>query len=118
MVLVVAVDGTEQQSAKGVVVIYHVVGVSMGLVGSYLPVRTTLITQSTRYGARPEPTLAPQCTRGPPACPAAESSRTNPRPYEKSYVPQEKSIPLLTPCFRAVPVAVVVLGLYIHICLV
>ena len=42
--------------------------------------------QSTRHGARPGPTLAPSCTRGPPACPAAESTRKEPRAKEKSFV--------------------------------
>ena len=37
----------------------------------YLPVFATLNAQSKRHGARLGPKLAPWCTRGPPACPAA-----------------------------------------------
>ena len=45
-----------------------------------------LNAQSKRHGAQRVPTLAPGCTRGPPACPAAESARKDPRPAEKSRV--------------------------------
>ena len=44
----------------------------------------TLNAQTTRHGARPGPKLAPWCTAGPHACPAAESARKNPRTPEKS----------------------------------
>ena len=50
----------------------------------YLPV-ATLTPQSTCHGPRPGPTLAPQCSRGPPACPATESTRKNTRAGEQKF---------------------------------
>ena len=50
----------------------------------YLPDFATLNAQSTRRGARPGPKLAPWCTRGPPACLAAESARKDPRAPDES----------------------------------
>ena len=41
---------------------------------------------------RPGPTLAPQCSRGPPACPATESTRKDPRAEEQNADVQETSI--------------------------
>ena len=49
-----------------------------------------LNAQSTRHGARPGPILAPSCTGGPPACPAAESARKDSRPEDKSLVLRKK----------------------------
>ena len=57
----------------------------------YLPDFTTLNVQSTRHGAQPGPTLAPWCTRGPPACPAAASARRNARLEKKTWPMCEKS---------------------------
>ena len=57
----------------------------------YLPDCATLNTQSKRHGARPGPTLAPWCTGGSPAYPAAKSARKDPRPEEKKFcIPQKK----------------------------
>ena len=56
----------------------------------YLTVFATLNPQSTCHGPRPGPTLAPWCSGGPPACPAAESTSKEPRPQEKKNVGVQK----------------------------
>ena len=48
--------------------------------------------QSTHHGARPGPTLAPWSAHGPPACPAAESARKDPRPEGKKLLRKQNSI--------------------------
>ena len=45
---------------------------------AYLPVFAALNPQNTCHGPRPGLTLAPQCSRGPPVCPATESTRKDP----------------------------------------
>ena len=44
----------------------------------YLPVFAALNPQSTCYGPQSGPTLAPQWSHGPPACPVTESTRKKP----------------------------------------
>lgn len=48
--------------------------------------------QSMHHGARPGPTLAPWCTHKPPACPAAEGTRKDPRLDEKRKSVSEKKV--------------------------
>ena len=57
----------------------------------YLPILATLNPQSTCYEPRPGPTLAPWCAGELPACPEAESTRTDPRPEEKKTMVCKKS---------------------------
>ena len=56
----------------------------------YLPLFAKLKPQSTCHGPRPGPTLAPQCSRGPPACPATESTRKDPRAEEHKHADVQK----------------------------
>ena len=58
----------------------------------YLPDRATLNAHSTRRGARRGPKTFAQCTRGPPACPAAESARKDPLPEETSWSMRKKKV--------------------------
>lgn len=72
------------------------VGFSMALGGSASlrmlpldkdPARATLNAESTRHGARPGPEIAPECTRGALACPAAERREKTPAAGKKSNPP-------------------------------
>ena len=65
----------------------------------YLPLFATLSPQSTCHGPRPGPTCAPQCSCGPLACPATESTRKDPRAKErKMRMCKKKSIWYIVIC--------------------
>ena len=49
----------------------------------FLPDRATSNAESARHGARPVPNLRQVCRRPPPARPAADSGRKDPRPGKK-----------------------------------